>query len=226
MRTAGFLELATFLEGGRLKSVVADLEHALASADGAEASQVSEQVGMGGETGIALFTAAVRTRQQLGRLNDLIHATGITLTLPALLEPGERLTNRPSLAAGNDPSRLFDVETDRRIIEFKFGVWQSGSNAARKRAVFHDLLHLAADTSGRRPELYVIGPQAARFLLGTKSKVSWALNRQAEKSRQLFEDRFGSVEVPISAFTTGPAAHVAIIDLEDQLPVLRTALSS
>lgn len=226
LRTAGFLQLAKFLEGGRLKGVVADLEHELASANGAEASHVTERVGMGGEPGSALFTAAVQTRQQLGRINDLIHATGIALVLPALLEPGERLTNRPSLAAGNDPSRPFDVETDRRIMEFKFAVWQPGSNAARKRGVFHDLLHLAAAPPGRRPELYVVGPQAAKFLLTTTSKVSWALNRQAEKSRQLFEERFGSVDIPIPEFTRGPAAHVKIVDLERRLPVLSAALST
>ncbi|MFC5179476.1 hypothetical protein [Nocardioides taihuensis] len=225
-RTVGFLQLAKFLEGGRLKGVVAELEHELASASGAEVSQATEEVGMGGEPGIALFTAAVQTRQRLGRLSDLIHATGIALMLPALLEPDERLTNRPSLAAGNDPSRPFDVETDRRIMEFKFGVWQPGSNADRKRGVFHDLLHLAADPSGRRPELYVVGPQAEKFLLGTTSKVAWALNRQAEKSRQLFEERFGSVDIPIPEFTRGPAAHVQIVDLEQRLPVLGAALST
>lgn len=224
LRTAGFLQLAKFLEGGRLKGVVADLEHELASANGAEASQATEEVGIGGALGTALFTAAVHTRQQLGRVSDLIHATGISLMLPVLLESGERLTNRPSLAAGNDPSRPFDVETDQRIMEFKFGVWQPGSNAARKRGVFHDLLHLAADLSGRRPELYVVGPQAAKFLLSTTSKVSWALNRQAEKSQQLFERRFGSVDVPIPEFTRGPAAHVKIFDLEQMLPALRVAL--
>lgn len=226
LRTAGFLQLAKFLEGGRLKGVVAELEHELSSASSDEASQVTESVGMGGDPGVALFMAAVQARQQLGRINDLIHATGIALMLPAILEPGERLTNRPSLAAGNDASRPFDVETDRRIMEFKFGVWQPGSNAARKRGVFHDLLHLAAAPSGRRPELYVVGPQAAKFLLTTTSKVSWALNRQAEKSQQLFQEQFGSVNVPIPEFTKGPAAHVTIVDMEQQLPVLSAALSS
>jgi hypothetical protein len=48
-------------------------------------------------------------------------------------------------------------------MEFKFAVWQPGSNAARKRAIFHDLVHLAADQSGRRAELYCVGPQSARF---------------------------------------------------------------
>ena len=152
-RTAGFLLLAQFLEGGRLKKAVADLEYALKSANGEEVTRVATAAGLGGSAGKSLFEAAVQTRQQLGRLNDLVHVAGISLALPLLLEAGEQLSNRPSLAAGNDPSRPFDVETDRRVMEFTFAVWQAGSNAARKRAVFHDLVHLAADQSGRRAEL-------------------------------------------------------------------------
>lgn len=92
----------------------------------------------------------------------------ITLTLPHILEPGERLMNRPSLAAGNSPAQQYDVESDRRISEFKLAAW-SGTEAMRKRGVFHDFVHLAADTSGRWPELYVVGPAPIRFLAGTRS---------------------------------------------------------
>lgn len=223
-RTAGFLLLAQFLQGGRLKKVVADLEYALNSANGDQVTTLTSAVGLGGTAGQSLFEAAVQTRQQLGRLNDLVHAAGISLALPLLLEPGERLSNRPSLAAGNDPSRPFDVETDLRVMEFKFGVWQAGSNTARKRAVFHDLVHVAADQSERRAELYFIGPQSAKFLRTTTSRVSWALNRQAEKTRELYEDRFGSTDIPIPQFTSGPAAHVQLLDLETVMPGLPALL--
>lgn len=218
--TAGFLLLAQFLQDGRLKDVVADLEYALKAADGEEITTLTSAVGLGGAEGQSLFEAAVQTRQQLGRLNDLVHAAGIALTLPLLLEPGERLSNRPSLAAGNDPSRPFDVETNLRVMEFKFSVWQAGSNATRKRAVFHDLVHLAADKSERRAELYFIGSQSAKFLQTTTSGVSWALNRQAEKTRELFVDRFGSTDIPIPQFTNGPAAHVQLLDLGKVTPGL------
>jgi hypothetical protein len=131
----------------------------------------------------------------------------------------------PLWRQANDASRPFDVETDLRIMEFKFGVWQPGSNASRKRAVFHDLAHLAADQSGRRAELFFIGPQSATFLRATKSQVSWALNRQAEKTRALYEERFGSTDRPIPQFTGGPAAHVKLVDLELVFPGLQSLLS-
>lgn len=220
----GFLRLAQFLEGGRLKEVVGELEYALASANGDQVETHTSAAGLGGIEGQSLFGAAVQTRQQLGRLNDLIHVTGIALALPLILEPGERLSNRPSLAAGNDPSRPFDVETDRRVMEFKFSIWQAGSNATRKRALFHDLVHLAAYQEGKRPELYFVGPQSAKFLRTTTSPVSWALNRQAEKTRELYKDRFGAIDIPISQFTSGPAAQVQLLDLETILPGLPTLL--
>lgn len=154
-----------------------------------------------------------------------MHASAISLALPRILEPGERLTNRPSLAAGNDPTRPFDLETDRRVAEFKVGIWSgSGTDAMRKRAVFHDLVNLAADTSGRRAELYVAGSQPLRFLRGSRSTVGWALNRGAVSARQLFLERFGNLETTVREFTIGPARHVQIIDLAQLLPEVRAVL--
>ncbi|MDX6319012.1 MAG: hypothetical protein QOD35_2412 [Nocardioidaceae bacterium] len=92
-----------------------------------------------------------------------------------LLRPSDQLAKRPSPAAGNDPTRPFDLETDRRIAEFKLAVWSaSGSDAMRKRGVFKDLVHLAADDSGRRAELYLAGPKPLRFLRGSRSTAAWA----------------------------------------------------
>jgi hypothetical protein len=216
-----FERLASFLAGGRLTGVVADLEHALASSDAAEAGAAVGAADIDGE----LLAAALLVRRDLGRLNDLIHASAISLALPVILEPGERLSNRPSLAAGNDPSRPFDLETDRRVAEFKLGQW-SGTDAMRKRGVFHDLVHLAADTSGRRAELYVVGPAPLRFLRSSRSNAAWALNRGADSTRALFQERFGPLDMPVKEFTAGPAARVRLIDLAEVLPQVRVALDA
>jgi hypothetical protein len=132
LRAEGFLQLARFLEGGRLKNVVANLEYELASADRNEVEAATESAGMGGGSGESLFEAAVETRQPLGRISDLIHAMGVALALPIPSRTwgAERLANRPSLAAGNDPSRPFGVETDRRVMEFKFAAWLERSPEA------------------------------------------------------------------------------------------------
>jgi hypothetical protein len=54
--------------------------------------------------------------------------------------------------------------------------------------------------------------------------VSWALNRQAERTRQLYEAKFGSVDTPIPQFTAGPTSQVYLLDLESILPGLRVEL--
>jgi hypothetical protein len=78
LRAEGFLQLAKFLEGGRLKNVAANLEYGLASADRNEVEAATESAGMGGGPEESLFEAAV----DLGRISDLIHAMGVALALP------------------------------------------------------------------------------------------------------------------------------------------------
>lgn len=217
---AAFARLAAFLARGRLTPLVSKLEHDLANSDAGEAGDTVAAVDIDGE----LLTAALLVRRDLGRLNDLIHASAISLALPAILEPGERVANRPSLAAGNDPSRPFDLETDRRIAEFKLAIW-SGTDAMRKRGVFHDLVQLAADSSGRRAELYVVGDAPLRFLRGSISSASWALNRGADSTRALFLESFGPLDMTVKEFTSGPAGHVRLVDLAEILPEVRLALA-
>jgi hypothetical protein len=210
----GALQVLTrFLTAAPLTSAIADLEYELEGRHQEELDGVLDARGLSPE----LLTAALLVRRHVGRVNDLIHAAAIALSLPKLLAPGETL-RRPSLAAGNDPSRPFDVETDLRVAEFKFARWD-GHDAMRKRHVFKDLVHLAAVESGRAAELYVLGARPVRFLRTTRSSVSWALDR-FPATRVLFERRFGSVDKRIPEFVSGDGARVAIIDLEQRLPAL------
>ena len=210
--------LLDFLGATPLTESIAQLEFAL---DGLTAEDLSPVLVKQGVT-VDLLRAGLDARALFGRIDDLIHAMAISLALPHLLAPGETL-RRPSLGSGNDSSHPYDVETDRRIAEFKFSGWK-GSDAMRKRQLFKDLVHLAAaPTDGRRAELYVTGVRPIRFLNATKSTAEWALNRGSEKTRDLFVERFGDPTIPISEFVRGAAAHVQIIDLEQRLPALFAA---
>jgi hypothetical protein len=166
-----------------------------------------------------VLRAALLIRKHLGRISDIIHATVITQALPLILEEGERVAVRPSLAAGNDPSRLFDLETDRRVAEFKVSVWK-GPDAMRKRGTFKDLVHLALDQSGRRAQLFVTGQRAIDFLRTSTSTANWAPNRASPVLRDRFQARFGGLGVKICDFTQGHASHVELIDLAGLLPAL------
>jgi hypothetical protein len=205
--------LTEFLGSGPLTAAVAELEYALEGCSAEDLTLRLQEQGVSTD----LLSAAFVARREFGRINDVIHAAAVAISLPSLLEPGEVL-KRPSLAAGNDPSRPFDVETDRRIAEFKLARWD-GHDAGRKRQLFKDLVHLAAhDADDRRAELYVLGTRPATFLTTTTSTAAWALNRMSDKTRLLFEQRFGSVQTPIPEFVSRAAAHVQIINLEEALP--------
>jgi hypothetical protein len=191
-----------------IAAIEADVEHATAL----EVRSVALASGVD----TRLLAAAVRVRRDLGRLNDIIQAAAILALLPGMLEDGETLVSRPHLTAGNDPRRPFDVETNLRVVEFKFEVW-AGDDAVGKRELFKDLVRLAADTSGRRPELFVLGPEPRRFLETARSKAAWALYRSPGLLR-LFTERFGDVSMTLAAFTAGPGARVRIVDMAPLLP--------
>lgn len=77
------------------------MEHQLV---GLDATGVAAALDSGGVDS-NLLRAAIIVRGELGRINDLIHAAAIVLVLPRVLEDGEVVANRPSLGAGNDPTR-------------------------------------------------------------------------------------------------------------------------
>ena len=216
----GVERLKAFLGRKPLTTAIAELEGQLNGASSADLSRIV------GNSGVdpSLLEAAVTVRRNLGRVNDLIHATAIVLLLPQVLVAGESVTNRPSLASGNDPSRPFDLETNLRVAEFKLSRW-TGADAMRKRQTFKDLVHLAADPSDRKAQLFIVGDAPIRFLRTSRSKAAWALDR-SPRTASLFESQFGSLDLPIKEFTTGLAHHVEIVDIGELLPeaVVRSEL--
>lgn len=203
-----------FLDHAPLRSTVAHLEIALTGCGAAQAANVCTEHGVTPE----LFRAALAARNALGKLSDLIHAVAIALALPHILEPGEQVV-RPSLAAGNTPDRLFDVETNLRIAEFKLSRWD-GQDGGRQQPTVKDLVRLAADTSGRKAELYVRGDRPLTWLRSTNSSVRQQLRRRYRNELAAFEATFGDSDVAVAAFVAGAGAHVALIDFEQLAPGL------
>ncbi len=80
-----------------------------------------------------VLVGAGQLKRIVGQINVVIHALGILLCLPRLLEPEETI-QYVSLGAGNT-GRAFDLETDRRIAEFKFIQWQGGSESIRHNSL-------------------------------------------------------------------------------------------
>src|ERR1700722_8705095 len=87
------------------------------------------------------LVGALAVKAIAGQINVVVHALGILLALPAILEEGEVVEDL-SLGAGNT-GHDFDLETNRRIAEFKFITWQGGPESIRQNGLFVDLYHLA-----------------------------------------------------------------------------------
>ena len=207
--------LADFMGSQSLTTRISTLEHQLLGASRDEVAGIVEAA----EVSRGTLAAALTVRSSLGRLNDVVHATVIALSLPRILEPGETVSNPPSLAAGNDPSRKFDLETTLRVAEFKVSVWR-GADAMRKRGAFADLVNLALDDSDKKKQLFVVGDQPKHFLETTTSTAEWGLSKSSAALRRRFEAHYGSPEVPISEFRAGSGSAVEILDLNTVIPDL------
>lgn len=216
---AAFSTLVTFLRGSPLTDGVSALEHQLVNADRHTVAAVTAQAGLTDD----LLRAALIVRRDVGRVSDVIHAAVIALALPVILDEGETVINRPSLGPGNDKSRPYDLETNLRVAEFKVAVW-SGGDMMRKRTLTADLVHLALDESGRRPELWVAGEQPLRFLRTSATPVADLLSRSSKHLRARYQTHYGSEPMPLHTFTATHAGRVRLFDLADVLPAIASAL--
>jgi hypothetical protein len=97
-------------------------------------------------------------------VNVAIHALGILLALPEILEVLEvgEVVEELSLGAGNT-GRAFDLVTNVRVAEFKFIKWRGGAEAIRQNGLFVDVFHLAcSEVVGEGLDAYIRLPMVAR----------------------------------------------------------------
>jgi len=85
--------------------------------------------------------SALAVKRVVGHINGMIHAAAIIQSLRGILEKGES-DESVSLGAGNT-GRHFNLETNRRITEYKFIHWQGGSETIRQNTNFKDFFELA-----------------------------------------------------------------------------------
>ena len=170
--------------------------------------------GMGANA--AAMTDARYLKELVGQLNVAIHALGILLCLPQILEPGE-VVKYASLGAGNT-GKEFDLETSVRVAEFKLIRWRGGSESIRQNAVFKDFYRLAEADTDKRRYLYVLGTEyPLRFLNGGRSLSSVLKDAfLAAEFRAKYGDRYRSVR----DYFLPRQRLVAIHDISDFLPSL------
>jgi hypothetical protein len=160
--------------------------------------------------------AALTVKAAIGQINVVVHVLGILVSLPYLLDEGE-VIERLSLGAGNT-GRSHDLETDRRVAEFKFITWRGGSESIRQNSLFIDLFNLVSSETTKRREMYVLGTQEAlRFLNGGRA-IQSVLSRN-DAARKRFDQRHAADGfVTVSQYWATVRNHVDLIDLREKVP--------
>lgn len=216
--TAGLQEALARLEalgqGLGPRSWIGRLEGTLPGAGGAEVRTFIEAQGFGRET----LDAALLIKQASAQIDVVVHAIGILNALPYILEEGE-VVESLSLGAGNT-GRPHDLETDRRVAEFKFIEWQGGAEVIRQNSVFKDLFALAGSTTTKRRYLYLVGLTHPIKFLQSQRALSGVLRDARTASR--FRDMYGEDFQTVRDYFESVKDKVEIVDLAGLVPGLRT----
>ncbi|MNX93237.1 hypothetical protein D3C86_1254140 [compost metagenome] len=117
-----------------------------------------------------IFSASKIIKEASAQIDEIVHASGIMTAQKKWLEENEKLQYL-SLGAGNHKER-FDLETNLRIAEFKFGRWNDKSpNGIRRRAYFSNYVGLLTAEDPRRK--YFVVEDKESFLKFIKGKAYW-----------------------------------------------------
>lgn len=200
-------------ENGSLTDRLSDLEYEFQGLTRKGALALCETQSLDSD----LLTASYHVKSLAGQIHVIIHAAGILTSLPEILEQGEKIEYL-SLGAGNT-GRQFDLETDKRVAEFKFINWKGGSESIRQNSLFKDFYGLAEAETNKNRCLYVLGlTQPLKFFRGRRALTS-VMSKNAAlaasfKSR--YEDRFSVV----NEYFETKKDIVEIIDLAPVVPAL------
>ena len=168
------------------------------------------------------LAAAAELKRLAGQINVTIHALGILLCLPHVLERGETV-EYVSLGAGNT-GRKFDLETNWRVAEFKFIHWRGGAETIRQNSIFKDYFLLSEHATSKRKYLYLLGTHhALKFLRGGRALTS-VLSRNG-KVQNLFFERFEKQFETVGEYYAAHSANVRIEDVSPWLSELAESLT-
>jgi hypothetical protein len=159
--------------------------------------------------------AALVIKKAAGQINVVIHTLGIILSLPYILEKDE-VVESLSLGAGNT-RKDFDLETDKRVAEFKFIHWQGGAEAIRQNQVFKDFFLLAEYETKKSKFLYLLEKEIPlKFFEGGR-----AINSVMSRNKRIndrFHEIYGDQFLRIKEYYLYRKDDVEIVDLCDVLP--------
>jgi hypothetical protein len=162
------------------------------------------------------LAAAGLVKRLAGQVNVVIHALGILLCLPDVLQPGEVIESI-SLGAGNT-GKPFDLETNRRVAEFKFIAWQGGPEAIRQNSLFKDFYYLAEYDSTKSKYLYVLGTEFPLKFLNSRRALKSVLSKNVTFHDE-FRAKYPDYRV-VRDYYLPRRSQVLIEDISSMLPGL------
>lgn len=218
-KTLSSLEEAasTIKDFGAGSGLTAHIRHLETSTVGLRPRQIEDILDREG-IGVDLIAAARTIKSLAGQVNVVMHAAGILLSLPHILERGEKVESL-SLGAGNT-GREHDLVTDRRIAEFKFIDWQPSRNAIRENVLFADVFSVATPDTEKRRIVYVLGTERPMHFLRGGRALRSVLSRSSKVRREFYglygEDGFATVR----EYWATVCDRVEIVDLQKLVPPL------
>jgi hypothetical protein len=198
-----------------LRVQIADIERGLLSKDKADVFEyvVKHKVP-------ELLAEKLHIKQLSAQVDVAIHAYGILLALSEIMEDGE-VIEYLSLGAGNT-GKAFDVATSKRIAEFKFAMWDGGSNTIRQNGIFKDFLELAINTKseGKVKQIYCLSADdVIRFLSSSERSLASVLSRNPmNKKYPEIQAQYKTVK----AFYQSYKNEVEILELNSYINMERT----
>jgi hypothetical protein len=209
---------ASVLSGFRASSFRDTISRIESSCTKCSAAKVELSLGQQGVTE-ALLSAALWMKWNSRQINEIVHATGVLLALPRILEPDECIES-VSLAAGNT-GRSFDLCTNLRIAEFTFIHWQGGSEVIRQNKIFKDFFFLAEHETPKRKELYTIGIDHPRKFFESGRAIDGIL-RGNQKLGNEFRAKFGDQFTTVRDYYDSRKDRVILRDVSEAVPLFRT----
>lgn len=172
------IEVIKNFQGESLTGKLADIENKIVKFNSSDSSEFCQNLGIDNK----FMQSALSIKEIAGEINVIIHAVGILQSLPSILEEGE-IIESVSLGAGNT-GKKFDLETNKRVAEFKFIDWKGGSEPIRQNGIFKDFYSLAEHKTEKKKILYVKGTEyPLKFFQGGRS-----LNSVLSKQPQILEE--------------------------------------
>lgn len=164
-----------------------------------------------------LYNTAQEIKKQSSRIDEIIHSMGIINSLSKILKKNEKI-ERISIGSGNSNSK-FDLITNKRIAEFKFSLWNTGSNSNRKEEFLKDYLKLLIDNSNKKKEFYCFNKKDfEKYLTGnTKFKEIKKLTNIIIKGVSEIEARYKLKLTTIRDLKNIPILKIQIKDLNNYL---------